>query len=650
MTISTTDGTLTTEMQEKIYKSLDDGYGQVKFFQDQVVILDDEKSSWDNAIFKLDSELFGEIQIVNRAIDDVKDAYSERLSGVGSCKSDLFWVAYNYDDTEDEYDLVCCKINGNGYTDLMAQLGADFPSANLVGESAAGIASTFFYYILPSSNGIGGIGVLTTSPTNSVTGAEQGTTNSFTHDADTWRFGFEPKNYYGLKYYLDPYQKDIGDTFVTSFIGTVNSGSNQLTVMSPVGSTGQDPDVSPIYQTGQIVRCDKEGVIVGTNKIIGINTGTADLAQIPTTGAAGVVTTNSSTVNILSLDIVTGAGVSAFESISFSVLDNPTTGPVGVISDVTSNGEVYKANQFGKDGYYSIPSTSNLGGEGARFVVFTNASGGIATVGFGTTTGGVANDVIGSGGLGYSVGERITIAGTSIGMGAGTTANDLSFTVKSIQEGRFRYGFILHDDPAHWPKPNDPQTVGIMQTANLGIGGRISLDNSGDPKGSQSWDPQLDGYRIPMDPSNPTVLTQVVPPTVGADKAFWMVGFQTAPARSKPGGVPPIKAYEGETIGSIAISAVENHLATLSACDTSLDNTINNAIGILTTREASFTDQDGRNKTIVDATNALREERNEICMRIWGDRTAIGDLNNKITRLESLRGFINIETIEDIIE
>ena len=158
---------LTTEMQEKIYKSLDDAYSQVKFFQDEVVLLDNDKSGWDQAIFKVDSQLFGEIQIVNRAIDDVKDAYNDRLSGVGSCKSDLFWLAYNYDSTEDEYDLVCCKINGNGYTDLISQLGADYPSANLVGESAAGIASTFFYYILPSANGVGGIGVLTTSPSRS---------------------------------------------------------------------------------------------------------------------------------------------------------------------------------------------------------------------------------------------------------------------------------------------------------------------------------------------------------------------------------------------------------------------------------------------------------------------------------------------------
>jgi len=350
---------LTTEMQQKIFESLDDAYSQVKFFQDQVVLLDNDKSSWDNAIFKVDSELYGEIQIVNRAIDDVKDAYNDRLSGVGSCKSDLFWLAYDYDDVEDEYQFVCAKINGNGYTDLMAQVGEDL-SGNLVG-----VGSTFFHYILPSSNGIGGIGVLTTSPTNAVTGAEQGTTDSFTHDENTFRFGFEPKNYYGLKYYLDPYQKDIGDTFVTSFIGTISAGSNLLTVMSPVGSTGQDPGMSPIYKTGQLVVCDDDAVLTTPTKIIGINTGSADLAQIPTTGAAGVVTTNVSTVNILTIDPVAGLGVSAFDSISFSVLDNPSTGPVGSINDVTSNGEVYKPSQK----YHAVPCTSNLGGEGATFSV-----------------------------------------------------------------------------------------------------------------------------------------------------------------------------------------------------------------------------------------------------------------------------------------
>ena len=627
---------LTTEMQQKIFESLDDGYGQVKFFQDSVIQLDNDKSDWDNAIFKVDSELFGEIQIVNRAIDDVKDAYQDHFTGVTSCRSDLIWVATNHNTspTPSLWNFVCVKLNENGYTPMMNQLAEDFPGGNLVG-----VGSTFFYYLDPSD----AVGLVTTSPTNAVTGAEQGTTNSFTHDADTFRFGFAPKNYYGLKYYVDPYQLDIGDTFVTSFIGTITSGSNSLTVMSPVGSTGQDPVLSPIYKTGQIVTCDKDGVFSSTTKIVGINTGTADLAQIPTTGAAGVVTTNVSTVNILSVNPSAGAGVSAFESISFSVLDNPTTGPVGVISDVTSNGEVYKVSQK----YHAVPSTSNLGGEGATFSVFTNASGGIATVGISTTTGGVAIDIIGAGGLGYANGDTITIAGTSIGMGAGTTVNDLSFTVKTIQDGRFRFGFILHDDPSYWPQPNDPQTVGIMQTANIGIGGRISLDNSGDPKGSQSWDPALEGEQMPMDPTNFSILTRVDPPTVGADKSYWKVGFQTAPTPNNGTG---ILAYEGQSVNNVENNALGALLSTLSACSSDSNTKISNAIGILTTKEASFTDEDGRNNLLVDATNALREERNELCMRIWGNRTAIGDLNNKITRLESLRGFINMETIEDIIE
>ena len=291
-----------------------------------------------------------------------------------------------------------------------------------------------------------------------------------------------------------------------------------------------------------------------------------------------------------------------------------------------------------------MPSTSNLGGEGATFTVVTNESGGIATVGFSTINGGVALDIIGSGGLGYSNGETITIAGTSIGMGAGTTANDLTFDVKTIQSGRFRYGFQLHSDPVFWPKPSDPQTVGIMQTSTLGIGGRISLDNSGDPKGSQSWDPALEGMEIPMDPTNYRILTKVVPPTVGADKSYWRVGFQTAPIYQTN------RVSAGDATGSVASNALGALLDPLTACDATVDNPINNAIGILTTKESAFTDKDGQNKLIVDATNALREERNELCMRIWGSRTAIGDLNNKITRLESLRGYIKNKTIEDIVE
>ena len=41
---------LGTEMQGRIYQSLDEQYGQIGYFQDQVVIVDDEKKIWDTAI------------------------------------------------------------------------------------------------------------------------------------------------------------------------------------------------------------------------------------------------------------------------------------------------------------------------------------------------------------------------------------------------------------------------------------------------------------------------------------------------------------------------------------------------------------------------------------------------------------------------
>ena len=626
------------EMQDRIYQSLDEQFGQVGYFQDQVILVDDEKKIWDTAIESLDGNLLGHLEVVNRAIDDVKDAYDARQSGVGSCKSDLFWLAYNYDSTEDEYDLVCAKINGNGYTNLMTQLGADFPSANLVG-----VGSTFFHYILPSSNGIGGIGVLTTSPTNATTGAEQGTTDSFEHNADTFRFGFEPKNYYGLKYYSEQYALDIGDTFITSFIGTMSLGSNQLVVMNPVGTTGEDPDMgSNILRIGQIVTSEEPGVLATLTKIAGITTGFADLSQIPTNG----ITTTSSPVSIITLTTASGAGVSAFDSVSFRVLDDADTGAVGAVGVVTSNGAVYKPNtENGKDDpYVAVPSSSDQGGSGALFNV------GIASAGADSpnTIEYVAVDVVGQGGLGYSPGDTIKILGNELG--ATTPADDIEFTVKTNPQGRFQYQIRMGENLDLWINPFVPQTVGIMQTANIGIGISISLDNSGAPKGAQGWNPDLNGQEVPMDPTDFTHLTLVEPPNVGADKSFWRVGFQTAPARSKPGGVPPIKAHEGETLGSQAISAIENHLATLSACDASLDNTINDAKSRLTTVETSFTDHTGNNKLMVDATNGLRSERNEICKRIWGLRQSIGQANDRITSLEGVKSFIDKPKVLKVID
>ena len=611
---------LTTAMQEKVYEDLNTQYEQIGFFQDQVVIVDDEKKTWDTAIEALDGNLLGQIEVVNRAIDDVKDAYNVRFTGVNSCRSDLFWMmtGINSSPTPKEVTFKAVALNEKGYT-------ADVEAG---GGNVLGSGVTFFHYLDPAT------GILTTSPTNAVTGAEQGVSPYppyYTHDADTFRFGFAPKNYYGIKYYSEPYALDIGDTFVTSFIGTMSLGSNQLTVMSPIGSTGEDSEVNQVLKIGQIVTCEEPGVLVTTTKIAGITTGFADLSQIPTTG---IGTTTISPVNIITLTTPAGLGVSAFDSVSFRVLDDSDTGPVGAVGVVTSNGAVYKPNtENGRDDpYVAVPSSSDQGGVGALFNVGVDGTGAIEYV---------AVDVVGQGGLGYSPGDTVTIAGDELG--ATTPADDIEFTVETLVQGRFQYQIKMGDNVNLWLDPFVPQTVGIMQTANIGMGVSIALDNSGRPKGSQGWNPSLNGEEVPMDPNNLRVLTKVEPPNVGADKSYWKVGFQTAPIFQSN------RVSAGDPTGSIDDNSLGGLLETLSACSADSNTAISNAVGIVSTVETSFTDHTGNNKLLVDATNSLRSERNEVCLRIWGLRQSIGQVNSRITKLEGVKKYVDTQQIEDVV-
>ena len=145
-----------------------------------------------------------------------------------------------------------------------------------------------------------------------------------------------------------------------------------------------------------------------------------------------------------------------------------------------SNGEVYKASQT----YWAVPSSSNLGGRGATFSVFTNPSGGIATSGISTTIGGVQINHAQMG-YGYATGETITIEGGLIG---GTTpADNISFQVTVGDRGRWKYSLPIGDNPDSIIDPFNPETVGIMQTAHIGLGVSIILDNSGAPRGAQTY-------------------------------------------------------------------------------------------------------------------------------------------------------------------
>ena len=146
-----------------------------------------------------------------------------------------------------------------------------------------------------------------------------------------------------------------------------------------------------------------------------------------------------------------------------------------------------------------------------------------------------------------------------------------------------------------------------------------------------------------MDPNNLRVLTKVEPPNVGSDKSYWRVGFQTAPIFQGN------RVSAGDPTGSIASNALGALLETLDACDSTVDNPINNAISAMTPIETAFTDHTGNNKLMVDATNGLRSERNQICLRIWGLRQSIGNCNDRITKLEGVKAYIDNSNVQDVV-
>lgn len=267
---------LSTELIADATEKIEQKYINIEYFQDQVAIVDNEKSLYDQGIVAIDADLYNSIEDLNNSFIGVQSAYQDRIN-VG-CRTDMFWRVVGI--TTDEYGFIV------DYTLTVTQLTG-------IGYSSVGIGTSTVDFLESS-----------------------GSITQYSLDST---FGLQERKLYGLKYYDEPYAKDIGDTFVTSFIGTISLGSNKLTVMNPVGS-----GISEYFQSGQIVISSKDGVfpVLSTVKITGIGVTVVDLTKVnPGIG------TSSSIVNILTLDTVASLSVKAPESdgsfVSFSVITDP---------------------------------------------------------------------------------------------------------------------------------------------------------------------------------------------------------------------------------------------------------------------------------------------------------------------------------------
>ena len=145
--------------------------------QSRVVIVDNDKLPYDQAIYKLDENLLDQCDVVNEAFNDVETAYNDRIVGV--CRTDMFWrvTAINTLVDPTEYSLKCTKLTAGGY-----------PALTKGGVVGLGSTVSFLH---PN-------GTVTDFPCNDRIQEELSIGFGYT-------FGFDPRNYYGLKYYNEPY-------------------------------------------------------------------------------------------------------------------------------------------------------------------------------------------------------------------------------------------------------------------------------------------------------------------------------------------------------------------------------------------------------------------------------------------------------------
>tara|TARA_Y100000004_G_scaffold98854_1_gene110746 strand:- start:40 stop:1482 length:1443 start_codon:yes stop_codon:yes gene_type:complete len=460
---------------------------QIGFIQDEIVIADDDKSFYDEAIVKIEKHVFEEIEDVNRSFADIQTAYQNRIDS--GCRTDLFWryvgmiPASGGQGSQDTYNFICTKLRATPYA------------------SNVGIGST----------------------AGTPTVVELNADGSRTSHNIISEFGFDRRDLYGLKYYEEPFNEDIGDTLIGSFIGTCGYGSTEITIMNLT-------DNNEKYEPGQIIsRCTKDGVlIINPVKIteVGIGTLTVDLEPV------GIANTQA-TVNIIKTNVAMGDSATAPEAdnslVSFRVIADP----------------------------------------------------------------------------------------------------------EEFLKGRKKFKVPFKKDPF-----ND-QIISIATKSNIGAGKSVYLVQNGVTKLQAEWNTG-DIYKI-----NNNGDFYITEPEVGPGRIYFRVGFDQKPIRFNGDD-----AEEGDlrTSSGGFPTPLDNFYEPCDSCSSAINDAITDALGIATAKETALTDNESVNQTLLQASNALREQRNQISLKIFGMRKILGSENDDIDTQDALGSILEDPTILDVID
>lgn len=335
------NGTTAETIQSYLNERIATSQTQESVHIERIVVLDDAKNTYLDGIVEIDKLLVNDITSVNNTIEAVNDSYQARIDS--GCKTDLFWRLVELTSSiqssatnakgggtstvEYNYTYECTRLSGIGYPAVgLERYKAWQQSQSFFGALIPGGGSSFNQYEDLNGNYVG----VSTTTVDYVTGPNGAYAQVPLNDT----FGIEVVNMYGVKLYDEPYTRDIGDTYVTSFIGTCGVGTNFVVAMTPINAGG----ISNI-QVGQLLICDKPNVFAGdAYRITGVGTAVADLAGIDTSAPASSLT--EVIVPKITLDETTILPAFAPEDngnyVTFTVLVNPDTlGDLAIGKSVT---------------------------------------------------------------------------------------------------------------------------------------------------------------------------------------------------------------------------------------------------------------------------------------------------------------------------
>lgn len=668
--------TLQSNIINKIQKSIKQKEESLEFFLQRIIVSDNEKQPIQELINKIDENILLDINSVNQKLINKQVAYQNRIDS--GCRSDLFWRVISSSTTvttgsfiiaTTKYKLQCTKISPNGYPPIVVTKPSYLDRQN--------------GYIYSSLNLLYGI---RTYPIDNGTTLQYVTPSGISTSNTNFPLGTIQENLFGLKYYNEPYTKDIGDTFVASFPGKIGIGKTTLTAL-----TTEFQNVSNI-KLGNIIVCNKSGVFpTGFTTIVGIGTTLGNINfngySSQGSGIASVSTVGIGT--IVSIQISDGGYGYNENNPPLIFIESPGNLVAIATAVVSVAGTITKLTLSDPGiGYSTAPTiqiSSPYDENNSGFVTATATS----QIG---VSGTVTSLTITNPGTGYTITDPplvyfsaplnetataqsvVSIGGTVesiviVNPGAGYTTSRIpsvfidppyqdvlpSFLLKNSASAQVSapepdgslvtFTALLSEDQINTESwglpfgelPFSPQTIGIMTPDNLGIGTYIQYDNSGNINIQQTWRPEL--KRDDIRDSNGNILfSEIKEPQVGAGKIYHKEGFNFRPITDPLN--PTSYATEGQiievTVSYYDTNSLSSYVTPCPSCSSAIDNSLTTAINdaaAAVNAIKSNTSQSTLNCKI-EASNAARNERDSINAEIWGQRTLIGQLVSEVKKLK----------------